>query len=71
MRVRVKKGIRHRKIKRYHLVSAALVLVLAAYVGVLFPRSSSALRVSPRRANYFLGWEIPASKVSELAKWIC
>ncbi len=69
MRVRVKKGIRHRKIKRHHLVSAALVLVLISYVWLLFPRISSALRVSPRRANYYLGWEIPASKVSELAKW--
>ncbi len=69
MRANAKKRTKHRKIGRYHLVAAALVLVLVSYVGLLFPRISSALRVSPRRANYFLGWEIPSAKVQELAKW--
>ncbi|MBP6859049.1 MAG: hypothetical protein KBC69_00280 [Candidatus Magasanikbacteria bacterium] len=54
---------------RHHLMAAALVLVLVGYVGLLFPGGSSAVRISPRRANYFLGWDIPASKIPELAKW--
>ncbi len=55
---------------RWHAVLAAVfVLFLIGYVGLLFPRNSSAVRATPRRANYFLGWEIPLSKVSELAKW--
>ncbi len=54
---------------RHHLMAAALVLVLVGYIGLLFPGSSSAVRISPRRANYFLGWDIPASKIPELAKW--
>ncbi len=46
-----------------------MLIAVIIYVGLLFPRSSSAVRVATRRANYYLAWEIPASKVSELAKW--
>ena len=56
-------------IKRHQLVAALLLLMLVSYVGLLFPRNSSAVRVAPRRANYFLGWDIPISKVAELAQW--
>lgn len=69
MLANVKHRRKYKKIKQYHLVAAALVLVFFAYLGLLFPNISSALRVAPRRANYFLGWEIPSAKVPELAKW--
>lgn len=55
--------------KQHQLVVAFLLLMLVGYMGLLFPRTSSAVRVAPRRANYFLGWDIPLSKVAELAKW--
>jgi hypothetical protein len=69
MPVKRKRKIKKPKIGRHQLVAAALLFVFAAYVGLLFPRTSSAVRISPRRANYFLGWDIPVSKVPELAKW--
>lgn len=67
----VQRKRRNKKIAlgRHHLMAAALLLVLVSYIGLLFPGSSSAVRISPRRANYFLGWDIPASKIPELAKW--
>ncbi len=46
-----------------------MALVLIVYFVLLFPHSSSAVRVSPKRANYYLAWEIPSSKIAELAKW--
>ena len=62
---------RTKKIKqtRQYLLAAALVLVGIGYVILFSPQLSLALRGSPKRANYFLGWEIPLSKVPELAKW--
>ena len=57
------------KIARRYLLAVALVLVATGYIGLLFPKLSLALRGSPKRANYFLGWDIPASKVAELAQW--
>ncbi len=65
---RRKAGIRYGG-KKLRIYAAALMLVAVIYVGLLFPRDSSAVRVSPKRANYYLGWEIPYSKITELAKW--
>jgi hypothetical protein len=69
MPVKRRRHIKKSKIKRRYLVAVALVMVLFGYVGLLFPKLSLALRGSPKRANYFLGWNIPASKVTELAQW--
>ena len=38
-------------------------------VFLLFPQNYSAARVTPKRANYYLSWEIAAGKVAELSKW--
>ena len=45
------------------------MLVVIVYVVLLLPRSSFAIRVAPKRANYYLAWEIPSAKIAELAKW--
>ncbi len=55
--------------KKLRIYATALILVAIVYVGLLFPYSSSAIRTSPKRANYYLAWEIPPSKIPELAKW--
>ena len=69
MSVRRQRRVKKEPIKRRHLVIAALVLVFVGYLGLLFPNRSTAIRIAPRRANYFLGWDIPPSKITELAKW--
>ena len=56
-------------LRKLHIHAVALMLVVIIYAGFLFPHSSSAIRVSPRRANYYLAWEIPPAKIAELAKW--
>lgn len=58
-----------RKINNKKTVIAALIFVAIFYVIILFPRSSLAARVAPKRANYYLNWEILDSKISELARW--
>lgn len=55
--------------KKIRIHAVALMLVAIIYVGLLFPDSSFAARVTPRKANYYLAWQIPASKVAELSKW--
>lgn len=55
--------------KNLRIKAVALMLVAIVYVGLLFPYQSSAIRTAPRKANYYLAWEIPSSKVTELAKW--
>lgn len=50
-------------------MAAALLLVFTGYLGLLFPHRSGAVRIAPRRANYYLGWNIPSDKIVELAKW--
>ncbi len=61
--------MRFKKPKKWRIKAAALMLVAIVYVSLLFPYESFALRTSPKRANYYLGWEIPISKITELAKW--
>ena len=72
--------MRLKTLKKKPVSAAALILVAIIYAGLLFPLGScatagalggtrSALRVAPRRANYYLSWEIPASKATELSKW--
>ena len=51
------------------IIIFALVLVAIFYTAILFPRGSSAARVAPKRANYYLNWEILDAKIPELAKW--
>lgn len=55
--------------KKLRIYAAALMLVAIVYVSLLFPYDSFAVRISPKRANYYLSWEIPSSKITELAKW--
>jgi hypothetical protein len=69
MPVTRKKYHKKQKNTRRYMIVAAFVLVVGGYAVLLFPHLSSALRISPRRANYFLWWEIPGSKVQELAKY--
>ncbi|MEK7160716.1 MAG: putative glycoside hydrolase, partial [Patescibacteria group bacterium] len=49
-------------------ILAALILAAVFYSAVLFPLAAAG-RVSPKRANYYLNWEILPSKISELARW--
>ena len=47
-----------------------IILFLVFIFTVLsLPQSSSAARVAPKRANYYLNWEILDAKIPELAKW--
>src|SRR3989338_6697430 len=61
--------MRVKKSKKIRLRAISLMLVAVIYVMLLFPYTSSAVRVSPKRANYYLAWEIPPSKITELARW--
>lgn len=38
-------------------------------VALAAPNGRSTLPRGPKKANYYLGWEIPPSKITELAKW--
>lgn len=58
-----------RKINNKKISILALIFVAIFYAAILFPRSSSAVRVAPKRANYYLNWEILDNKITELAKW--
>ncbi len=69
MAAKARKKTKKYKIKRLYFIGAALALVIATYIGLLYPSASDAVRVAPRRANYFLNWDIPANKITELAKW--
>lgn len=57
------------KTKSLRALAIALIFVLAVYGVVLWPSRSLAVRVSPKRANYYLSWEIIDNKIAELAKW--
>ncbi len=63
--------LRRKKIKTTsrRVFAVALIFVFIIYMGLLWPHRSSAIRVAPKRANYYLAWQIPPSKVVELAKW--
>ncbi len=69
MPVKRRRQAKKKRHTRLYIGAASLILVTAGYLMLLLPRISSALRTAPKRANYFLGWEIPAGKVSELAQW--
>ncbi len=58
-----------RKKNNKKIILAALVFTAVFYAVLLFPRRSSAARISPKRANYYLNWEILDNKIIELAKW--
>ncbi len=47
----------------------ALVCVVFVCIILLFPSDYSSARVAPKRANYYLSWEISDAKARELAKW--
>lgn len=55
--------------KKRFIITVGSIFALAIYTGLLWPGRSSAFRVTPKRANYYLSWEIPYNKVTELSKW--
>ena len=61
-------GSKKIKIKRRFIAIVALVFSLAIYAGLLWPGRSFAVRVTPKRANYYLSWEISYNKITELSK---
>ena len=65
LKTRVKK--RNKILNRY----ARIFLVCAVFLGVtlFLPDNYSFARTAPKRANYYLSWEISEIKARELAKW--
>jgi hypothetical protein len=64
-----KKHVKAARHTRRYIITAAFMLVVGGYIALLFPHFSSAVRTSPRRANYFLWWDIPSSKIADLARY--
>jgi len=55
--------------KKRFIITVGSIFALAIYAGLLWPGRSSAVRVTPKRANYYLSWEISYNKIAELSKW--
>ena len=45
------------------------LFLIVIVVFLLFPQNYSAARAAPKRANYYLSWEIAHNKIAELSKW--